>query len=643
MSFYGKNTKEIVNLLEDLEKRLDSNRPKSQNVNANYNYDNNNNNRANFISYNNNNSNNFQEYPFMNNQSNFSKISPSMEFNIRKIIQEEFNSLIIPYQQELNGRMNLIESKVDKNSNEIKNSKFNNLNNFSNSNLGFNFNQPNPLDNSQYVLRVEYDNKMNELEIQISTLNSISKTLKEAFDNKSMDNNNNNYLDRDEFGQKLKEIQNQFDSISGEINKCQKNIMDFKQSLSEIRINSNKMQNDLLTEIQNIKNDFSEKVQNMSNNFNNINGIIQNQTNANDVNGKIQNINMNLNNLKNEFDVFTKQLDMNFMGSLKTIVNQHVTIAEFNEVKNTISGCENDIKNIINKNKNYDININNIQNKLNSLENNINNKNNSEIGELSGFNNKNNINLDEYKLNILNELQNIDMNKLKTFDFDSVNELKNEINFIKNNNENSVILRTKINELDTEIKKLKERIDFDKTITDLKNDINNLEQRIKKLESLHNNEMKASTLKVVPIQTDNNVDNKNDINNLYEKDINIKSSGAEEINREANNNINQDKSKNKEVITSANYLGNPSINENNLNNNKDSKNFALDEDEFEEPEEDNVMKNKNTNVKKPEEEKKENEENQNDNTKKNNDNNNVKASRNDDFDIGDLDDILIGD
>ena len=412
MSFYSRNTTEIVNLLENLERRLDSNRPQQQNVNENYNY---NNNRVNLNSYNtNNNSNNFQEYPFMNNQNNFDRITPSIEFNIRKIIKDEFNSLILPFQQELHNGMNLIESKVDKNTNEIKNLKLNNLNNFSNSNLGFNLNQPNPLDNNQYVLRVEYDNKMNELEIQISTLSSISKTLKEAFANKSIDNNNN-YLEKDEYDQKLKEFQNQIDSISGEINRYQKNLTDFKQSLSEIEINSNKMQNDFLTEIQNI------------------NGIIQNQVNANDFNGKIQNVNMNLKNLKNDFDVFTRQLDMNFMGSLKTIVNQHVTIAEFNEVKNTISGCENNINNILNKNKNYDININNIQNKLSSLENKINNinsnnENNSGIGQLSGVNNNNNINLDEYKLNILNELQNIDLNKLKKFDLDGMNELINEIN-----------------------------------------------------------------------------------------------------------------------------------------------------------------------------------------------------------------------
>ena len=417
MSFYSRNTTEIVNLLENLERRLDNNRPQQQNVNENNNY--NNNNRVNLNSLNiNNNSNNFQEYPFMNNLNNFDRITPSIEFNIRKIIKDEFNSLILPYQQELHNGMNLIESKVDKNINEIKNLKLNNLNNFSNSNLGFNLNQPNPLDNNQYVLRVEYDNKMNELEIQISTLSSIAKTLKEAFANKSMDNNN--YLDKDEYDQKLKEIQNQIDSISGEINQYQKNLTDFKQSLSEIKINSNKMQNDFLTEIQNI------------------NGIIQNQANTNDVNGKIQNVNMNLNNLKNDFDVFTRQLDMNFMGSLKTIVNQHVTIAEFNEVKNAISGFENNINNILNKNKNYDININNIQNKLNSLENkinniNINNKNNSEIGELNESNNKNNINLDENKLNLLNELQNIDINKLQNFDFDSINDLRNEINIIKNN------------------------------------------------------------------------------------------------------------------------------------------------------------------------------------------------------------------
>ena len=601
MSLYRPDSNSILNLLEDLEKKLNKNKPSNSIPRETDIF------KDNQFKFN-------QDYPFNNSQNNFDKITPSMEYNIRKIIRDEFSSLILPYQQELHEGMNLMDSKVDKNSNEIKDLKLKNINNFDlNSGSGLNFNQPNPFDNDQYVLRVEYNNKINELEIQITTLNSFSSKLKEALDNKLV--GDNNYSGREEFGQKLNEIQNQFNSISGEINQIKKNIFNFNQSLNDVNINSNKLKNDLLNEMQNIKNDFSEKVQDMNNNFKNVNGIIQNQSNSNEVNGKIQNVNIALNNLKNEFDVFTKQLDMNFMASLKTIVNQHVTIAEFNVVKNKISGFENNVNDIMDKN--YDIEINNIKNSLNSLENkinniNLNNKSSNEMGEINGTNNNNNINLDENKLNLLNELQNIDIRQLQRFDFDSVNELKNEINIIKNNNENLVLLKTKINQLDTEINKLKEKIDFDQSISELKNNIINIKEKIKKLEAFH---LKSSNLVVEPINEEN-IGNNNNTN----------------INRN-NNNFGFNKRSNKEIYESDSLFLNKKANQNNM----DKNNFDINDDEIEEPEEDNAIKDNNKAHNNNEEEKKENNENKNDKT------NNKDKNTTEEFDIGDLDDILIGD
>ena len=435
MSTYRQSNQEILNLLEKLENKLNRHQPYKPVENDNFNY---NKNQPFYSSQSNmnNNLNNYSEYPFMKNQNNFDKITPSMEFNIRNLIKEEFNSLILPYQEELHKGLNIIESKTDKNSNEIKDLKAKNMNNLQNflstgENI-FNLNQPNAPDNSQYVLRVEYDNKIKELEFQISTLNTFSQTLKEAFDNNVK--GVNNYIGRDDFGLKIKEIQNQFDLISGDINQMQKNMSNFDQSLGQIKINSNKIKNDLLNEIQNMKNDFSEKMLSMNNNFS---GKYQNQMNNNDLDGKIQNVTIELNNLKNEFDILIKQLDMNFMSSLKTIVNQHVTITEFNIMKNKISGFEDNIDDLINKNKTYEMNINTIQNNINSLENKINNinknnKSSSGIMELNDINsnNKNNINLDENKLNLLNDLQKINLNQLQKFDFNCIGELKEEINKI---------------------------------------------------------------------------------------------------------------------------------------------------------------------------------------------------------------------
>ena len=608
MATYRQGTKEVLNLLEDLEKKLNKHKPFYPSENDNYNFSNNQ------FNYNPVYSNNYSE---MSNQYNLDKITPSMEFNIRKLIKEEFNTLILPYQEEMHSGLNIMDSKIDKNSNEIKDLKLKNLNNLNNiianDNLGFSFNQPKQYDNNQYVLRVEYENKINELEIQISTLNTYSKTLKEAFDNKVV--GTDNYLGKDEFGLKMNEIQNQFDSIISDIKQIKNNMNNFNQSLNEIKINNNKIKNDLLIEIQNIKNDFANKMDNMNNNYNSINGIIKNQSNNNDLNEQILNVTSNLNNLKNEFNVFTKQLDINFINSLKTIVNQHVSIAELNVVKNTISGCENNINQILNKNKNYDTNISNIQNNITSLENkisniNLNNMNNSDMGEFAE-NNKKNINLNDNQLNILNELQKIDLNKFLNFDFNIIDEIKDEI---KNNNENLALMKTTINELDTELQKLKQKLDFDSSIKDLKDSITNINERINKLEK---NQWKKSQI----------------------VDVEISNVGEEKEDTKENKNVKRfnlkDESTNKNNLQK-NPFNNP-YNEDDLEEDRSRNDNEKEEDKENIPRgnpqrSDMFMPN--------EEEKKQNDENQNNNKEKennNNTNNNRKSkdgNDDEDFSIG---------
>ena len=658
MSIYRQNNKEILNLLEKLENKLNKHQPYNPLGDTNNNY---NGNQPLFSTQTNMNinTNNYSGYS-LNNQNNIDKISPSMEFNIRNLIRDEFTSLILPYQQELHNGLNIIDSKIDKNSNEIKDLKLKNINNIQNlistGEAGFNFNPPNPLDNNQFVLRVEYDNKIKELEFQISAINTYSQTLKEAFDNNLK--GGNSYLGRDDFGQKIKEIQNRFDSIFGDINQFKNNISNINQSLGEIKLNSNRNKNDLLNEIQNIKSDFSQKILSMNNNLSDVNRNNQGPTNNTDVNGKIQKVNLELNNLKNEFNVLTDQLDMNFMSSLKTIVNQHITFAEFNVVKKKISDFEENINNIINKNKTYDMNINNIQNNINNLENKINNinKNNksSEIIELNDINSndKKNINLDEGKINLLNELQKVNINKLQKFDFDVVNDIKNEINVIKNKNENDenlVILKTKINELDTQLEQLKEKMDFNKIISDLESNINSINNRLTKLEKANIANIKGSKLVVTQIndEDDNEKENVMKNNNILN-----------------NNNVRPKIIK--EDVQLDNlllYQNNDEIKDNNIKNKNKTKdkedkeiNFALDEDEIEENEEDNIKKGgqilslgedkKETddkNIKKSTNNNIENniEEKKTENNNKENNNSNKNRLNSDEFDG--LDDLLIDD
>ena len=254
--------KQMISILDDLENRLNRHIPQYQREPE----FNNNNNLFN-INRSNMNMNNNIEYPLLNSQNNYDNISPSMEYKIRQIIKDEFNLLILPYQKEMHNGFNIMESKIEKNSNELKNIQSKNLNNFQNFLSGendFNLNQPNALDNNQYVLRFEYDNKMNELTHQITTLNSFTKSLKDAFDNIG----ERKYNKGDDFSQKMNEIQNQFDAILGDMNQFQNNINNINQSLAEMKINNNKLKNELQNEIQTLKINSIGNSQNNSKNFN---------------------------------------------------------------------------------------------------------------------------------------------------------------------------------------------------------------------------------------------------------------------------------------------------------------------------------------------------------------------------------------
>ena len=82
------------------------------------------------------------------------------------------------------------------------------------------------------------------------------------------------------------------------------------------------------------------------------------------------------------------------------------------------------------------------------------------------------------------------MNKFLNFDYNIINEMKEEI---KNNNENLALMKTEINELDTELKKLKQKLNFSGSIKDIKDSLMNINDRIDKLEK---NQFKKSVVMV---------------------------------------------------------------------------------------------------------------------------------------------------
>ena len=117
MSSSRQMNKEMLNLLDKLEENLNKHKstvrespPENyRSYPNNYQFSTLNNNFSNYPDY--------PEYNFNTIQNNYnnSQISSSMEFSIRKIIKEEFTTLIIPYQQELHKSVDILEYKINNN------------------------------------------------------------------------------------------------------------------------------------------------------------------------------------------------------------------------------------------------------------------------------------------------------------------------------------------------------------------------------------------------------------------------------------------------------------------------------------------------------------------------------------------------
>ena len=135
MSYYSttdnQTTRKIYNIIDDLEQKL-SNRNKSRKkYNPEY---------INYTNYNidlTNDSNTYYPKPQANlsNVTYYQPLNPnqsqvipqnltmnqSSDIDIRKIIKEEFSSLILPYQTEMNNNINILKKKYDNLSNDYQN------------------------------------------------------------------------------------------------------------------------------------------------------------------------------------------------------------------------------------------------------------------------------------------------------------------------------------------------------------------------------------------------------------------------------------------------------------------------------------------------------------------------------------------
>ena len=165
----------ILNIIEDLQEKLKNQRPIHMNIN---NYNNN------FHNFNNNiNKRQLEEIFEQNNNvkdnNNFNYQNNLNEDYIRKLIKNEFSELILPYQQDMLTKINVLDLKVNNITNKINNIQENKFDKF---NLDENKNIKNNAEYENKLVEIRERNKKNNFNYQNKLdKNYINKLIKNKF------------------------------------------------------------------------------------------------------------------------------------------------------------------------------------------------------------------------------------------------------------------------------------------------------------------------------------------------------------------------------------------------------------------------------------------------------------------------------
>ena len=305
---------------------------------------------------------------------------------------------------------------------------------------------------------------------------------------------------------------------------------------------------------------------------------------------------INLQNIINEKDELIKQ----YKNKIQNNNNENL-----NNISNKFISLENKYNNLLKELKNKNLEINNLKTKLlnNNKKNNelnniiLNNKKliqslNNKITDLKSSTNENNQNelINKYKKEI-NELNNaflktnsiieqkdLIIKNLKENPNNNNNELEKVINqlkqenknltdeLMKNNisnksNQNEEELKNKINLLNLKISSLNEENEY------YKNKAEELHEQLKNVYKLKNNTENTLDMiinfseKDLDKKENNNLENSNNINQLKQEIINLKN-----LNQKLQNDYNQEKNKNIELIKNKELPDNMNINDRNDNN-----------------------------------------------------------------------------
>ena len=553
---------------------------------------------------------------------NFSYQNPNLnEYNLRKMIQDEFSMLILPYQKDLITTKNNFDKKsidIEKKFEYIINAQnFGNLNDNAkiiSTYLNTNLSNDNTNKNLE-IIKNEYNKKFEDLDKKINYISEQVKLINEEKINneKKFENFGNKIenlkkiLEKKEDKDDTREIK-----IYLEKNTFDKEINKLKEKIN----NNNNEQNQTVLKL-------NEQIDNMSKLINQfkleINKINNLDSNINSIRGEFGKIKEDISSLKYQIspDIIEKINSIDF-NKLK----QQVSLIEFNKIKNDLNNFENNFYSVKNISENNDRNISDMKTQINDIEqkqnsinktleekisdkikeinikleeiskkekekekeekkeeisinNNNNEKNNEEepdifigssrrqqrnsksINKAINNDNKNKNNLDEKTMNLIKQLEKINLDELQEINF---NNLLNQVGDLSRENK---ILSDKIEEQNKIISQINEKI----------NNINlNIKNNQKEKENIINefkldNILKKSDLNIKEPKIDIN-----NINNIDNKLTPKKDSFIEDDYDDFDKDINSNK---KEEITEKENIEN-NDNKNNLNNLLDDKEYRND-------------------------------------------------------------------
>ena len=494
----NRRTEEIYNLIEDIQNKL----MKSQQVNKYIN--------RNTISNNNPFLSNDNQFIFRNQKQNMSlennrymnynPINPNQsqsfipnnlnnntpnEFEIRKIIKDEFNQLISSFQFSMDNTKNELDIKI----NEITKDCYN-------------------IKNEQKNLNDIYKNMLNNNNGIIDFKIQVDYSLKE------MKQLLLNHVTKNEFESKNNEIQEQINFTKNNINIESKSGTEISNKLTYEISNINQKIQGLNITYENMKN----KLDNLYDNYNNDINEIKNNNN------KILSNEIKINDIDSKNNIYQKKLDEyyqdlnKFKNEIKLLVSSNNS--KMNEINDKLNAEK---QNYINKNLDNMKNINdNLNNELNTI--------NKEIDQMKEKIRK----LDLINLEHLNKFDN---NKIDTLSEEFENNKKRypkifellEQHEVSINDTNTKLEKLN-NDYEKEIKKIFNNLNERKKDLDLINRrISDMDKRIYKNElDIKNNAMSESGTNIIRSINDhspivikkNNIYNPNDQNDINSFDNN---------------------------------------------------------------------------------------------------------------------------